>query len=66
MILLRMVSILYLNIYPIHGKADRDYYLAEMDNKELNLLEVEDLTPEKKEYSIQEEEYPVIPILILE
>ena len=60
MIFLSIVSILYLIIYPIHGKADRDHYLAEMDNKEIHLLEVEDLHPETEESSIQEEEYPVI------
>ena len=63
MIFLSMLSILYLNIYPIlGGTAGRDYYLAEMDNKELHLLEVQDLQHEKEEQpTIQEEEDPVIP-----
>ena len=62
MIFLCMVSIFYLNIYPILGTADRDSYLAEMENNEIYLLEVEDLQPEKEEVpSIQEEEDPIIP-----
>ena len=62
MIFLCLVSIFYLNIYPILGTADRDSYLAEMENKEIHLLEVEDLQPGKEEGpSIQEEEYPVTP-----
>ena len=58
MIFLCLVSILYLNIYPVPGRIDREYYLADMDNGENNLLEVEDLqTYEKKEKrSIQVEE----------
>ena len=55
MIFLCLVSILYLNIYPVPGRIDREYYLADMDNGENNLLEVQ--TYEKKEErSIQVEE----------
>ena len=49
-----MVSILYLNIYPILGKADGEYYLAEMDNGETHLLEVEDQPEKDGKPSIQD------------
>lgn len=59
MIYLCIVTNLYLNIYPILGQSDQDYYLAELDNKEIHLLEVKDLHSEKEEDPLIPKETPL-------